>query len=321
MIPTPSKPATILIVGTPLAMVGKSLSEHFDVRRDPDPEVRGLAISGGHAVIDAAFAENFPKLEIVSTSGVGYDHIDAADLAQRGVVVTNTPGVLTEEVADLALGLLISTVRRLPQADRYLREGRWVKGAFPLSATLRERKIGILGLGRIGKAVARRLEACDLEIEYHGRTPQPDVKYRYHPTLLGLAKNCDVLIVLASGGAATKHLVNREVIEALGPNGILINAGRGTVVDEIALVQALQDQRILGAGLDVFEDEPRVSAELMAMEQVVLLPHVGSGSVHTRQAMGRLMVDNLVSWFAGKGALTPVPESSALALSRGQARG
>ena len=224
-------------------------------------------------------------------------------------------------MADLVLGLLIATVRRLPQADRYLREGRWPSGAFPLSATLRERKVGILGLGRIGKALARRLEACDLKIEYHGRTPQPDVKYRYHPTLLGLATSCDVLIVMASGGAQTRHIVNRDVLEALGSNGILINVGRGSVVDEVALVQALQDQRILGAGLDVFEDEPRVPAELIAMEQVVLLPHVGSGTAHTRQAMGRLMVDNLVSWFSGKGAITPVPESKALALSQGRARG
>jgi lactate dehydrogenase-like 2-hydroxyacid dehydrogenase len=307
-------------VGKPRPTVEKALIEQFDVRREAGPEVRGLAISGGHAVIDAAFVENLPGLEIVSTFGVGYDHIDATAMARRGVVVTNTPGVLTEEVADLALGLVISTVRRLPQADRYLRDGKWLKGSFPLSATLRMRKIGILGLGRIGRALARRLQACDLEIEYHGRNQQPDVPYRYHPTLLGLATSCDVLIVMVSGGAATRHMVNREVLEALGPDGILISVGRGSVVDEAALVEALKDQRILAAGLDVFEDEPRVPAELIAMEQVVLLPHVGSGSVHTRQAMGQLMVDNLVSWFAGKGAITPVPESGALLASLRQAR-
>ena len=315
-----SQRVSILSVGAPMPVVEKGLAEHFDVRCEPAADIRGLAISGSHTAIDAAFVEGFPRLEIVSTSGVGYDHIDAVAMAHRGVVVTNTPGVLTEEVADLALGLILSTVRRLPQADRHLREGRWIERPFPLSATLRGRKVGILGLGRIGKALARRLAACDLEIEYHGRNPQPEVTYRYHPTLLSLAESCDLLVVMVSGGAATRHMVNREVLEALGPDGILINVGRGSVVDEVALVEALRDRSILGAGLDVFEDEPRVPAELIAMEQVVLLPHVGSGSVHTRQAMGRLMVDNLVSWFVGKGPITPVPESSALGLVRGQGR-
>jgi lactate dehydrogenase-like 2-hydroxyacid dehydrogenase len=277
--------------------------------------VRGIAFSGGHARIDDAFADHLPKLEIISNCGVGYDHIDAGAMARRGVVVTHTPDVLTAEVADLALGLLIATARQLPQVDRYLRAGRWPKGDYPLSSTLRGRKVGILGLGRIGKALAKRLTACDLEVEYHGRKPQPESTYRYHPTLLGLAKSCDVLIVMVSGGAPTKHMVNREVLDALGPDGILINVGRGSVVDEAALVQALQDRTILSAGLDVFEDEPRVPAELIAMEHVVLLPHVGSASVYTRNAMGQLMVDNLVSWFAGKGALTPVPECRELALN------
>jgi lactate dehydrogenase-like 2-hydroxyacid dehydrogenase len=306
-----------------LPAIAASLEEHFEVRRDPEPDalVRAVAVSGGHGGLDGSLVERFPKLEIVANNGVGYDNIDAAALARLGVVVTNTPDVLTNEVADLALGLLIATVRQLPQADRHLRAGRWPAGAFPLTTTLRERKVGILGLGRIGKAVARRLEASDLEIEYHGRKPQPEVTYRYHPTLLGLATSCDVLIVTVSGGAATRHMVNREVLEALGPNGILINVGRGTVVDEAALVQALRERRILSAGLDVFENEPRVPAELIAMEQVVLLPHVGSASVHTRHAMGHLMVDNLVSWFAGKGALTAVPECKALAARLSQAKG
>ncbi len=276
----------------------------------------GVAVFGGHTRIDDAFVAALPQLQLVSSFGVGYDHIDAAALARRGVVVTHTPDVLTGEVADLALGLLIATVRQLPQVDRYLREGKWLKAAYPLSATLRGRKVGILGLGRIGKAIAKRLEACDLEIEYHGRNPQAGVAYRYHATLIDLAKSCDVLMVVASGGAETKHMVNAGVLDALGPDGILINVGRGSVVDEAALVKALQDKRILSAGLDVFEDEPRVPAELIAIEQVVLLPHVGSASVHTRNAMGQLVVDNLVSWFAGKGALTPVPECRALAASQ-----
>ncbi|HYN59048.1 MAG TPA: 2-hydroxyacid dehydrogenase [Rubrivivax sp.] len=311
-----SKNVTICAVGTAPPLVDKGLNEHFSVVREADLEVRGLAVCGGHTRIDATFVELFPRLEIVSSFGVGYDHIDAATLAKRGIVVTHTPDVLTGEVADLALGLLIATVRQLPQVDRYLRAGKWLERPYPLTTTLRGRKIGILGLGRIGKAIARRLEACDLEIEYHGRKPQPDMAYRYHPTLLGLAKSCDVLMVVASGGAETKHIVNKDVLEALGPDGILINVGRGSVVDEAALVQALKDGQILSAGLDVFEDEPRVPAELIAMEHVVLLPHVGSASVHTRNAMGQLVVDNLVSWFAGKGAITPVPECQVLAASK-----
>lgn len=311
-----SDKVSICAVGTAPPLVDKQLNERFAVTRDAGGAVRGVAVCGGHTRIDASFVERFPKLEIVSSFGVGYDHIDAAALAARGVVVTHTPDVLTGEVADLALGLLIATVRQLPQVDRYLREGKWLKGNYPLTATLRGRKVGILGLGRIGKAIARRLEACDLEIEYHGRKPQPDVAYRYHPTLLGLAKACDVLMVVASGGAETRHIVNAEVLDALGPDGIVINVGRGTVVDEAALVKALQDKRIASAGLDVFEDEPRVPAELISLEHVVLLPHVGSASVHTRNAMGQLVVDNLVSWFDGRGAITPVPECKALADSK-----
>jgi lactate dehydrogenase-like 2-hydroxyacid dehydrogenase len=311
-----SKNVTICAVGTAPPRVDRGLNEHFNVVREAHLEVRGLAVCGGHTRIDATFVELFPRLEIVSSFGVGYDHIDADTLARRGIVVTHTPDVLTGEVADLALGLLIATVRQLPQVDRYLRAGKWLERAYTLTATLRGRKVGILGLGRIGKAIARRLQACDLEIEYHGRKPQADVTFRYHPTLLGLAQSCDVLMVAASGGAETKHIVNQQVLEALGPDGILINVGRGSVVDEKALVQALKDGKILSAGLDVFEDEPRVPAELIAMEHVVLLPHVGSASVHTRDAMGQLVVDNLVSWFAGLGAVSPVPECQALVSSK-----
>ena len=309
----------VCAVGNAPPLVDTQLNQHFDVVREAHQEVRGIAVCGGHTRIDAPFVELFPRLQIVSSFGVGYDHIDAVTLAKRGIVVTHTPDVLTGEVADLALGLLIATVRQLPQVDRYLREGKWLQKPYPLTATLRGRKVGILGLGRIGKAIARRLEACDLEVEYHGRKPQPDVKYRYHPTLLGLALSCDVLMVVASGGAETHHLVGKDVLEALGPDGIVVNVGRGTVIDEQALIAALRDKKILSAGLDVFDDEPRVPAELIAMEHVVLLPHVGSASVHTRNAMGQLVVDNLVSWFGGKGAVTPVPECQALAAAKAKA--
>ena len=180
-----SNKATICAVGSAPPLVDKGLNEHFSVVREADLEARGIAVCGGHTRIDAAFVELFPRLEIVSSFGVGYDHIDAATLAKRGIVVTHTPDVLTGEVADLALGLLIATVRQLPQVDRYLRAGKWLQKPYPLTTTLRGRKVGILGLGRIGKAIARRLEACDLEIEYHGRKPQPDVAYRYHADAAG----------------------------------------------------------------------------------------------------------------------------------------
>ncbi len=271
-------------------------------------DVRGFAMSG-QTRVDGALMDRFPKLEIISHFGVGYDSIDAQAAAARGIVVTNTPDVLTEEVADLTIGLILSTLRMLPQADRYLRAGNWLKAAFPLTATLRGRKAGIIGLGRIGKAVATRLAAFGVPIAYHGRTRQSDVPYRHYPSLVAMAEDVDLLISVAPGGAATKHLVNAEVLKALGPDGVLINVGRGSVVDEAALIAALRDRTILTAGLDVFEDEPRVPAELIAMDHVTLLPHVGSASVRTREAMGQLQVDNLVSWFAGRGPITPVEET------------
>ena len=225
------------------------------------------------------------------------------------MVVTNTPDVLNEEVADTALGLLLCTVRQLPQAERYLRAGNWPKhGDYQLTPSLRDRTVGIVGMGRIGKAIARRLDAMQVPVVYHTRRPT-DVPYRHYPNLVDMARDADVLIVITPGGAATKNLVNAAVLKALGPNGILINVARGSVVDEAALIKALQDKTILSAGLDVFVDEPNVPAELMAMENVVLLPHVGSASEPTRRAMDTLVADNIIAWFAGKGPITPVPET------------
>ena len=273
------------------------------------PSVRAI-VATWHAVkIDAALMSRFPKLEIVSSFGVGYDHIDAAWAGEHGIVVTNTPGVLDEDVADIAMALTIAAVRRLPQAERYLRDGRWPSAPFPLTASLRGRTMGILGLGRIGKQIAKRAQAFGLDIVYHGRKPQSDVPYLYYPTLVGMAKACDVLMVAAPGGAGTRHIVNREIIEAVGPEGIIVNVSRGSLIDETALIEALKDRKLLGAGLDVFEHEPNVPEALLALDNAVLLPHVGSASVHTRQAMADLMIDNLKSWLDGKGPLTPVPET------------
>lgn len=316
----PLKDVEILMLSPMMPMVMDGIAENFSLKRawmQPDPEafirevgstVRGLA-PGGHGRVDGALFDKLPNLEIVSNFGVGYDAIDAAEAGRRGIVVTNTPDVLTDEVADLAIGLLLATLRHLPQVDRYLRAGKWLEKPYPLTPTLRGRSVGILGLGRIGRAIAHRLEGFGVEIAYHGRSRQSDVPYRYYPTLAGMAADVHVLMCVAPGGAETRGIVDAEVLTALGPEGIVINVGRGSVVDEPALVAALEARTILSAGLDVFADEPRVPRELIGMDHVVLLPHVGSASVHTRNAMGQLVVDNLVSWFAGKGPLTPVAET------------
>jgi lactate dehydrogenase-like 2-hydroxyacid dehydrogenase len=274
------------------------------------PRIRAMAMSGGHARLDEAYMRRYPELEIISSFGVGYDNIDAKAAARLGIIVTNTPGVLDDEVADTALGLMIMTVRQLPQAERYLRAGQWsAKGAFPLSPSLRGRTVGILGLGRIGRAIAERVNAFGLDVVYHGRHAQADVAYRYYPSLIDMAKASDVLIVVAPGGPTTRHIVNAEVLEALGPDGVLINIARGSLVDEKALIEALRDKKILGAGLDVFENEPSVPQKLIALDNAVLLPHVGSASVKTRRAMAECVVSNLFAWADGKPPLTPVPET------------
>ena len=274
------------------------------------PRVRAIASAGGHAAVDAALMSRLPKLEIVSTFGVGYDHVDAKWAGQHGITVTNTPDVLTEEVADTAIGLLLCTVREFPQAERFLRAGKWLDKNYRLSpATLRNRTVGIIGLGRIGRAIARRLDAMLVPVVYHGRNRQPDVPNRYYDNLIAMARDADVLLAIAPGGPGTNNMINAEVLNALGPDGIVINMARGSLVDEPALIKALQEKRIFAAGLDVFVDEPTVPPELIAMDNVVLFPHLGSASLHTRQAMDQLVVDNLVAWAAGNPPLTPVPET------------
>jgi lactate dehydrogenase-like 2-hydroxyacid dehydrogenase len=273
------------------------------------PRIRGLATGGGHTPINGAFLARLPKLEIVSSYGVGYDHIDAKWAGAHNIIITNTPDVLNEEVADTAMGLLLCAVRQFPQADRYLREGKWLQKPFPLTATLRDRTLGIVGLGRIGRAIAKRAETFGLKIVYHGRRPQADAGYKYFHSLVEMARAVDILLVITPGGPETKHLINAEILEALGPEGVLINVARGSVVDEEALIAALRERKIMTAGLDVFAHEPRVPQALIDMEHVVLLPHVGSASVHTRNAMGQLVVDNLLSYAAGRGPLTPVAET------------
>jgi lactate dehydrogenase-like 2-hydroxyacid dehydrogenase len=273
-------------------------------------DVGAIAICATTELITDEFMARFPRLQIISSFGVGYDHIDAKSAGARGIIVTNTPEVLTEEVADTALGLLLCTVRELPQSDRFVRAGKWAQQNFPLSkATLRNRTVGMVGMGAIGKAIARRLDAFGVPVVYYARNKRPEVPYRYYPNLLDMARAVDTLMVIVPGGAATANLINAQVLNALGPNGILINMARGSVVDEPALIKALQEQRIMAAGLDVYAKEPHVPAELMAMENVVLFPHIGSASVHTRDKMDQLVVDNIVAWAAGKPPLTPVAET------------
>ncbi|HYV65272.1 MAG TPA: 2-hydroxyacid dehydrogenase [Myxococcales bacterium] len=270
--------------------------------------IRAIATRGRDR-LDAALLARLPALEIIANYGVGYDSIDAGAAARRGVVVTNTPEVLNDEVADFAVALLLATVRQLPQADRFLRQGKWLEGNFPLGPTLRDRTIGLVGMGRIGERIARRLAAFEVPIVYHCRNARADVPWRHYPDLLAMAKDVDTLLAIVPGGAATKGLIGAAVLRALGPDGIVVNVARGSVVDEPALIEALRSGTILAAGLDVFADEPRVPKALLELDNVVLLPHVGSATRHTRGRMGQLVVDNLRSWFEGRGPLTPVRET------------
>lgn len=270
--------------------------------------VRAIATSGAPPV-DAGLISRLPNLGIVSAFGVGYDSIDVVEAARRGVVVTNTPDVLTDDVADVALGLLLMAIREMPQAERYLRQGRWTDGPYRLAPTrLRGRQLGILGLGRIGEAIARRAEPFGVEVSYHNRRPKP-VPYRYFDTLAEMADQVDTLVVATPGGPGTRHLVDAEILRRLGGRGIVVNVARGSVIDEAALVDALRSGTILAAGLDVFENEPRVPDALLGLPNAVVLPHIGSASVDTRHDMGQLVIDNLVSWFETGRALTPVPET------------
>jgi len=317
-----SEKADILLLGPPRPLVVDALSAAANVHKLAETKdrnalfaelaqrVRAMAVCGPVEPINEALMSRFPCLEIVSSFGVGYDHVDAKWAGAHGVTVTNTPDVLNEEVADTALGLLLCTVREFPQAERYLRAGKWVEKSYPLTkATLRDRKVGMVGMGRIGKAIARRLDAFGVPVVYHARNPQAGVAYRHYPSLLDMARDVDTLMVIVPGGVSTQNMINAAVFDALGPNGILINMARGSVVDEPALIQALRDRKIMSAGLDVFVKEPNVPKELIEMENVVLFPHLGSASVATRRAMDQLMVDNLLAWAAGKPPLTPVAET------------
>jgi lactate dehydrogenase-like 2-hydroxyacid dehydrogenase len=317
-----SEKIDLLLYGPSKPIVDNGFSDQFvlhrfETRADLErmtPEIagriRGAAVTYNSVRGDAKTLSLFPQIEIVSAFGVGYDHIDANYARDHNIVVTNTPDVLTEEVADIALGLLIATLREFIKADRYLRSGLWLTQNFPLSVgSLRDRKVGMVGMGRIGQAIARRLEASRVPVVYHSRKPAAGVAYKHFPDLIEMAKAVDTLVVIIPGGPATAKLINADVMKALGPRGVIINVARGSVIDEPALIAALKSGTILAAGLDVFANEPTVPDELRTLQNVVLLPHIGSASVVTRNAMDQLVVDNLKAWFAGKPPLTPVAET------------
>jgi len=277
-------------------------------RLDPgEAAATRVAVTSGVWGVRAEHLDRLPALEAIVSFGVGYDTTDVDEAARRGIVVANTPDVLTDCVADAAVGLVIDTMRGLSAADRFVRRGEWAAGRTPaLARRVTGARVGIVGLGRIGLAIARRLEGFGTTISYHNRSPRTDVSYSYSPDVVDLAAGCDVLVLAAAGGAGSRHLVDAAVLDALGPDGFLVNVARGSVVDEDALVDALEEGRIAGAGLDVFTDEPRVPEALLGRDDVVLLPHVGSATVETRQAMTDLVLANLASYLDEGRLLTPV---------------
>jgi hydroxypyruvate reductase len=275
------------------------------------PQVQGIFASGDSKVSGDLIAQ-LPALKVISVMGVGYDGIDVASAKARGIMVTHTPDVLNDDVADLALGLMLCAARQLPAADRYVRAGQWLGGPMPLARKLSGARLGIVGMGRIGQAIAQRAAAFNMSIAYTARSAKPALPYAFWPDATALAAHCDVLVVITPGGAGTRHLINAQVLQALGDSskgqGILVNVARGSVVDETALIDALERGVIGSAGLDVFEAEPQVPARLLALPQVVVSPHIGSATGQTRQAMADLAFDNLQRALSGQPVRTPVPE-------------
>lgn len=293
------------------------LEDHFDVirlwkERDPESVLQArkadiVAIASVYFVpVSRQLMEALPNLEIISQFAVGYDNIDLAAARERGIRVTNTPDVLTDDTADVALGLLLALSRRICEGDMFVRVGKWLNGPLPLGNSLKGKVAGIVGMGRIGQAVASRCAAFGMEIVYQGPRKKDDLSYRYEPNLKVLAQQSDYLILTCPGGADTRHMVNADILEALGPEGYLINVSRGSVVDEDSLITALKDKKIAGLGTDVFAHEPNVPDDLVKMDNVVLLPHIGSATHETRTLMGQLVVNNLLAHFNGKPLLTAV---------------
>ena len=307
----------LFIVGPMFGPTLKALDEAYATHKlwlAPDKEAlfasvadrcTAAATTGGRGM-DAALMAKLPKLKMLANFGVGTDAIDLDAAKARGIAVSNTPDVLTEDVADLAFALLLATVRRVAAGDRYVRAGKWLEKPMMLTESVQGKTLGVIGMGRIGKAIARRAEAFNLKIAYQGPNRKAGLAWPYFPDVAAMAKECDFLVASCPGGEATRNLINRAAIDALGPKGVVVNIARGAVIDEPELIAALKEGRLGGAGLDVFVDEPRVPEAFFAMDNVVLQPHVGSATFPTREAMGRLVIDNLELFFAGKPLKTPV---------------
>jgi lactate dehydrogenase-like 2-hydroxyacid dehydrogenase len=318
-----TKPA-VLFTGAMMDMITEQVAKSYTIHNYWEatdkaallakigPEIEAIG-TGGHTGVktDAALIAACPKLRVIANFGVGYDSIDAVAAAKRGIIVTNTPDVLTEEVADTALALLLMTVREMSKAEGWLRAGKWAThGDYRLTqASLRDRSLGMVGMGRIGQAIATRCTAFGMPISYFARSKRAEVGYPYYSDLIEMAKAVDTLMVITPGGPETKNMINADVLAALGPRGILINVARGTVVDETALIAALRKKTILAAGLDVFWNEPNINPELMTLDNATLLPHVGSGTIHTRNGMGQMVVDNLAAYAARTKPVSPVAET------------
>ena len=307
----------VMLVSQVMPYMAQALNEQYVVHEkdhitDPGALQRIRAIvGGGDSKVEAKLMALLPHLEMISVVGVGYDGVDVKAALERGIRISHTPNVLNDDVADLALAHLLNVARRLPQADRFVRNSDWVDGPYPLSRKLSGSRLGLVGMGRIGQAIAKRAMAFDMSISYTARSPRAEVPYTFHATPEALAANVDFLVVITPGGPGTRHLINAAVLKALGPKGYLVNVARGSVVDEAALVEALQKKQIAGAGLDVFADEPRVSAELRNLQNVVLTPHVGSATFETRKAMSDLALANLRAHFQGEPLVSPIPECQA----------
>jgi len=316
-----SKPA-LISTGWMMPLVTRQIDEAFEVHwlnkisdwdrlfAEIGPQIEAVCTGAlTNVPTTADMIKRMPNLKIISNYGVGYDSIDVPAAKAQGVVITNTPEVLNEEVADLAVGLLIATVREFNHAEAYLRTGDWTKGEFRYTASLRDRHVGMIGFGRIGKAIGRRLEGFGVPLSYFGRTKQPDVPYPFYDDLVAMARDVDTLIAILPGGPSTQGLINKPVLEALGARGIVINVARGSVVNEPDLIEALESRTILSAGLDVYLNEPKIDPAFLALDNVTLLPHVGSGSQHTRDKMGQLVVDNLIAYKERRPPLTPTPDT------------
>jgi hydroxypyruvate reductase len=312
---------SILLIAALPAFLNEALAKHFTLidyvaAADKDALLQAQAteitavVMGGGTITTGEFLDKLPNLRCISVFGVGYDGVPIAYCKARGLLVGHTPDVLSDEVADTAMSLMLMCARQLPAAQSFVEQGKWLQGQYPLTRSVHHSRVGIVGLGRIGKTLAKRCEGFDMVVCYHGRHKQADVDFTYYPSLVEMARAVDFLVVITPGGAGTQHLVNAEVLQALGSAGFLVNVARGSVVDEAALITAINNNTIAGAGLDVFDKEPQVPQALMGRANVVLTPHIASATQETRNAMGQRVVDNLTSYFATAKMVSLIPELS-----------